>query len=327
MQRILIVDDQGVTRLILEEFLRSLKLELQVEVFASPLAALEWAAGYSLDQAIVDYRMPHMDGIELTRRLRALPGNEGLPVAMITALEDSDRMIRRRAAEAGVLDFLYKPIEPNEWRARFRNLLALSSRQDREVCEVTEVLFRIPHTFFGRNPKRVAAVSRRVAAQLGFSSQECGLIERAAPLNDLGQVRVPESLLSKQSELRHAEWKTVRQHTLLGYQLLRDNQSAFLQMAASIALSHHEQFDGKGYPHGFTKGDIPLEARIVAVADVVDALLSDRPYRQAWPLDQVLGYLQAERGKRFDPDCVDAFLHCMDEVKAAGAVPDFLMAR
>lgn len=325
MQRILIVDDQGVTRLILDEFLRSLNLKLQVEVFASPLAALEWAARYSLDLAIVDYRMPSMDGIELTRRLRALPGNEGLPVAMITALEDADRMIRRQAAEAGVLDFLCKPIEPNEWRARFRNLLALSSRQDREAHELTEVLFRIPHNFFGRNPKRVAAVSGRVAAQLGLSSQECGLIERAAPLNDLGQVRVPDALLSKQSKLQQDEWKAVRHHTLLGYQLLRDNQSAFLQMAASIALSHHERFDGKGYPHGFTQRDIPLEARIVSVADVVDALLSERPYRPAWQLDQVLGYVLAERGKRFDPECVDAFLHCMDEAKAAGPVPDFLL--
>ena len=176
---------------------------------------------------------------------------------MITALEDADRMIRRRAAEAGVLDFFCKPIEPNEWRARFRNLLALSSRQDRGA-RTDRGAVPDPAQFFGWNPKRVAAVSGRVAAQLGLSSQECGLIERAAPLNDLGQVRVPDSLLSKQSKLQQDEWKAVRHHTLLGYQLLRDNQSAFLQMAASIALSHHERFDGKGYPHGFTQRDIPL---------------------------------------------------------------------
>ncbi len=325
MQRVLIVDDQGVTRLILEEFLRSMDLEVQVQVSDSPFVALEWARSHPLDLAIVDYQMPGMDGIELTRQLRGLPGNEALPVAMITAVEDADRMIRRRALEAGVWDFFYKPIEPNEWRVRFRNLLELRSRQNQDSREVTDILFRITQTCFGRNPRRVAEISRRIAVQLGLSYLECELIERAAPLNDLGQIRVPENLLSKQSQLNPAEWETVQQHTLLGYQLLRDSQSPFLEKAARIALSHHERFDGKGYPHGFSQGDIPLEARIVTVADVVDALLCNRPYRPAWKFDRVLSYMRSESGKHFDPDCVEAFFHCVNET-TTGEVPDFLVS-
>lgn len=325
MQRVLIVDDQGVTRVILEEFLRSMDLEVQVQVFASPLVALEWARSHPLDLAIVDYQMPGMDGIELTRQLRGLPGNEALPVAMISAVEDADRMIRRRALEAGVCDFFYKPIEPNEWRIRFRNLLELRSRQNQDSREVTDILFRITQTCFGRNPRRVAEISRRIAAQLGLSCLECELIERAAPLNDLGQIRVPENMLSKQSQLNPAEWETVQQHTLLGYQLLRDSQSPLLEKAARIALSHHEQFDGKGYPHGFSQGDIPLAARIVKVADVVDALLCNRPYRPAWEFNRVLSYLRSESGKQFDPDCVEAFFHCVNEA-TTGEIPGFLVS-
>ncbi|MBL3528896.1 MAG: response regulator [gamma proteobacterium endosymbiont of Lamellibrachia anaximandri] len=314
MQRILIVDDQGVTRVILEEFLHTLAPEAQVEVFASSLHALAWAGKHSLVLAIVDYNMPGMDGIELTRQLRALPGNEGLPVAMITAVDDADHTIRCQALEAGVLDFLYKPIEPNEWRARFRNLLALGNRKCRDSRKMSDILFRIAHTIFGRNPRRVAGISRCIADQLGLASGECELIEQAAPLNDLGQVQLPDQLLSRQSRLHQADREAMQQHTLLGYQLLPDSESEFLEKAARIALSHHERFDGRGYPHGFGGGDIPLEARIVTVADVVDALLSDRPYRSAWRPEQMLTFLQAERGKRFDPDCIDAFFQRQEEI-------------
>jgi HD-GYP domain-containing protein (c-di-GMP phosphodiesterase class II) len=160
----------------------------------------------------------------------------------------------------------------------------------------------------------LAGISRRIAEQIGLSKKECDLIERAAPLNDLGHMMAPTGLLSQAVVLGRAERAAIQQHTVMGYHLLSSGDSEFLNRAAKIALSHHEHFDGGGYPHGFRGRDIAHEARIVAVADIVDALLSDRPYRKAWSFDRVLTYLQSERGKRFDPNCVDAFLQHGEEI-------------
>lgn len=153
---------------------------------------------------------------------------------------------------------------------------------------------------------------------MGVSKLECDLIERAAPLNDLGHMITPATVLSRPAGLGQDERVLMQQHTLMGYQLLRSSTSELFRCAAKIALSYHERFDGQGYPHGFRGRDIAPEARIVAVADIIDALLPDRPYRKAWSIDRVLCHLKSQRGKRFDPDCVDAFLQRWEEIIASG---------
>ncbi len=314
MQTVLIIDDQGLTRMILSEFVRSIGPEFEGKAFETPLAALDWASHNTAVMALVDYQMPGMDGVEFTRRLHRLPMCEDVPVVMITALTDSNKAIRYDALDAGVVEFLSKPIDYIEWRARCRNLLQLRRyhHQDQFYSEMADLMLNITQSVSGRNPRRLGHISRHIAAQYGLSAWDCELIQQAAPLNDLGLFGIPDNLLSKPSTLLQAEHRVVQGHTITGYRLLQKGRSEVLSMASKISLSHHEHFDGTGYPHGFGGRDVPLEARIVSVADCVDALLSDRPYRRAWPIEQVFDYLKDKRGRTFDPDCVDAFFHRLD---------------
>ncbi len=325
MENILIVDDQELTRLILAQFVGRIGSNVRSKIFEAPLAALDWVSRNTVAMVIVDYRMPGIDGIEFTRRFRMLPHCRDVPVVMISVVDDPDKAIRYQALEAGVIDFLPKPIDYTEWLARCRNILNIRRQQNLDPVhdEVTGILFRITQSFNGRNPWRLASISRRIAEQLGLSLMECDLIERASPLNDLGHMVASGVLLSRPVALLQTERVMMQQHTLLGYRLLQGGATEFLHRAANIALSHHERFDGKGYPHGFKGYDIAREARIVAVADVVDALLSDRPYRKAWPVERVLEHLLSERGRRLDPDCVDAFLQRWKKIllPVTGQVP------
>ncbi|MBL3598391.1 MAG: response regulator [gamma proteobacterium endosymbiont of Lamellibrachia anaximandri] len=316
MQTVLIIDDQELSRMILNEFIRSIGPYVEGKTFETLSAALEWAEKNPVAMVLVDYRMPSMNGIEFTRRLHDLPDCRVVPVVMITALDDHDKEIRYEALSAGVVDFLLKPLDQKEWQFRCRNILNLSrsQRQDALYKDLTQVLFHITKSVNGRNPKRLANISRHIAEQMGLLTDECDLIERAAPLNDLGNFLVAGHLLWRPSIFCQEEREKVQGHTLAGFSLLQQGDSPLFQQGAKIALSHHEHFDGKGYPHGFGGQDIPLEARIVSVADFVDALLSDRPYRKAWSVDKMLGYLKSYRGKRFDPDCVDAFFERLDRI-------------
>ena len=314
MQTVLIIDDQELPRMILTEFIRSIGPDVEGKTFETPSAALEWASDNPVAMALVDYRMPGMDGIEFTRRLHNLLDREEVPVVMITALDDNDKAIRYAALQAGVIDFLPKPLDYKEWQFRCRNILTLSRNRQQDTIrkDLTQVLFGITESVNGRNLRRLANISRHIAERLKLSPRECDLIEQAAPLNDLGNFLVAGNLMCRPSTLRQDERVTVQGHTLAGYHLLQQGGSPLFRRGAKIALSHHEHFDGRGYPHGFGGKDIPLEARIVSVADFADALLSDRPYRKAWSVDKVLGYLKSYRGKRFDPDCIDAFFEGLD---------------
>ena len=320
MQTVLIIDDQGLTRMILTEFVRSLGPEFEGKAFDTPLAALDWVNHNTAVMALVDYQMPGMDGIEFTRRLHRLPAGEDVPVVMITALTDANKAIRYDALDAGVVDFLSKPIDYIEWRARCRNILKLRRYHHQgQICsEMADLLLRITQSVSGRNLQRLGHISRHIAAQIGLPVSVCELIQQAAPLNDLGLFWIPDNLLSKPSTLLQEEHRVMQGHTITGYQLLQKGHSEVLCMASKISLSHHENYDGTGYPHGFGGQDVPLEARIVSVADCVDALLSDRSYRQAWPIERVFDYLKDNRGKIFDPDCVEAFFQQLDQTLLSG---------
>ena len=323
MRNVLIVDDQEVPRMILSEFVETIGPDVTGKSFETPAKALNWSEKNPVVMALVDYRMPGMDGIEFTRRLHTLPAHTNVPVVIFTALDDPDKTILYEALSAGVIDFLQKPLDYKEWRLRCRNILNLARCQyHRDVSrELTQVLFQISGAANGRDPTRLGNISRHIAEELALSPSECELIRKAAPLNDLGHFLVASHLLWRRSALGQEERTTLQGHTLAGFQLLQRGSSALFEQGAKIALSHHEQFDGNGYPHGFGGRDIPLEGRIVSVADFVDALLSDRPYRKAWSVDKVLGYLKSYRGKRFDPDCVDAFFARLDKTLLSGTEP------
>lgn len=333
---VLIVDDRSTARSLLEGLARSLEQGLRVESYGDPNEALERAAALTPDLIISDYRMPGMDGVEFTRRLRAIPRLADVPVVIVTVVED--RQIRYQALEAGATDFLTRPIDPQECRARCKNLLALRRSQriitDRakwledQVMQATkdiqvreqETLLRLARAGEYRDQEtgfhiiRMAKYARAISEELKLSAMECDEIESSAPMHDIGKIGIPDHILLKPGSLTEEENLIMRRHPILGYEILADSPSRYLQMGAIIALGHHERFDGSGYPQGLSGQAIPLPARIVAVADVFDALTSVRPYKKAWSMQEALDYIKSQIGGHFDPDCARAFLVRLDEV-------------
>jgi len=336
--RVVIVDDRSTARSLLEGLARTLEPGVIVESFADPLDALAQMQHDTPDLIITDYRMPGMDGIEFTRRIRAERRLADIPIIIVTVVED--RQIRYQALENGATDFLTRPIDPQECRARCLNLLALRRSQkivsDRalwledQVLQATrEVRTRERETLMklakageyrdedtGNHIIRMSKYARLIAEELKLTAMECDEIEAAAPMHDIGKIGIPDQILLKPGRHTPEEQKIMRRHPLIGHEILADSPSRYLQMGAVIALGHHEKFDGSGYPQGLAGEDIPLPARIVAVADVFDALTSNRPYKRAWSFQDALKYIQTESGHHFDPACVRAFELRIDAVVA-----------
>lgn len=334
---IVIVDDQTSARTMLRHVIEDIAPELAVYDFGDPLSALNWCESQPVDLLLLDYRMPEMDGLEFARRFRRLLKHRDIPVILITVV--GDEPIRQAALEAGVIDFLVKPIRPRELRARCYNLLQLRkqsenvkqralSLEQRLLASMHEVeereretLSRLARAIEFRDAgtsaylERMARVAGLIAEQLGLPEEEVKLIEMAAPLHDMGKIAIPDAVLLKPGKLNDEELAIMRRHPRIGHELLSGSQNRFIQVGALIALRHHERYDGSGYPDGLVGDAIPLEARIVAVADVFDALISPRPYKEAWTMDATLAYLYAQRGRLFDPRIVDALLRGREQLE------------
>lgn len=327
---VLIVDDQFTGRAILEQLVHSVDLNLRTESFADPRVALEWANEQTPDLVFTDYKMPAMDGVEFTKRLRQIPACKDVPLIVVTVVEN--REVRYRALEAGATDFLTRPVDHHECQARCRNLLTMRAQQqiiknraswlERQVEMATrqvrtreqETLLRLAKAGeyrdegTGNHILRMAKFSRQLAEVLGLNAAECDEVEQSAPMHDIGKIGIPDKILLKPGRLNRAEFEVMKTHARIGYEILKDSPSRYLQLGAVIALGHHERFDGSGYPSALRGEEIPLIARIVAVADVFDALTTIRPYKRAWSLEDAIIYIENQSAKHFDPDCVAAFL-------------------
>jgi two-component system, response regulator RpfG len=163
--------------------------------------------------------------------------------------------------------------------------------------------------------QRMSLYSRAIAEKIGLDEEDAEIIELASPLHDIGKIGIPDSILLKKEGLDDQELKIMRKHPIIGYEILQDSPSKYLQKGSEIALAHHERFDGTGYPYALKGKDIPISARIVAIADVFDALTSIRPYKEAWTIDQALEYISKESGKHFDPELVNAVLSMRDTLE------------
>lgn len=337
-KNVLIIDDQSTGRTILEKVIQQISDNLEVAAFGNPNEALLWIDEHDPDLIITDYRMPEMNGVEFIRALRLKPRCENVPVMMITVV--SEKEVRYEALEAGATAFLTRPIDQIECRTSCRNLLKMHEQhliiQDRaewlarqvEVAteQITErekeTILRLARAGeyrdegTGNHVIRMAKYSRLIAEALGtFSNQDCDDLEYAAPMHDIGKIGIPDGILLKPGKLNEYEWDIMQTHTTIGHAILSDSQSRYMKIGAIIALNHHERYDGKGYPNGLKGEEIPLIARVVAVADVFDALVSARPYKHAWDTDEAVAYIEQQAGTHFDPQCVAAFKQKIDEIK------------
>jgi two-component system, response regulator RpfG len=335
---VLIIDDQSTGRVILEEIVRGVDPNLVIQTFADPLAAIEWAKTHPVDLVLTDYKMPQLDGVETIRRIRQIFSCMDVPIVVVTILEDKE--VRYRALEAGATDFLTKPVDQYECRARCRNLLTMRRQQivikdrarllEQQVGEaVRDIRLREVETIFrlgkageyrdeetGNHIIRMAKYSRLIAEGLKLSEDECDMIEMAAPMHDIGKIGIPDHILLKKTSHSPEEAAIMKRHPKIGYDILKESPSKYVRMGAVIALGHHEKFNGSGYPSQLQAEDIPVAPRIVAVADVFDALTSIRPYKVAWRVNEALGYLTQQRGEHFDPRCVDSFMKQLDKMLA-----------
>lgn len=329
----LIIDDQATAREILAAIMLAIDPRAQVHKFGNPLEALAWAAGHDVDIVLTDLRMPMLDGLELLRRLRALPHCVDVPMVVVTMVED--RSMRYAALEAGASDFLNKPLDKHECMVRCRNLMTLRRQQlllhshalglqERVEAAVVELRDRELETLFllakageyrdsdtGNHVTRVSRLSGLIARRIGAADAE--IIETAAQLHDIGKIGISDNILLKPGKLTEEEMTVMREHTRIGQAILLGGSSQYTRVGAEIAISHHERFDGSGYPYGLAGDAIPLSGRIVAVVDTLDALMSVRPYKDAWPRSEAFAYVRAQSGISFDPACVGALLDCEQE--------------
>ena len=334
---VVIIDDNQINLKLLE-FLLAKDGRCRPRSFLDPRDGLAHCLAEPPDLLIVDYMMPELNGLDVIQQLRANPATADIPILMVTANDQRD--IRHAALEIGATDFLTKPIDNKELFARAHNMLRLRAATKREanraqwlaeaVKEATaeiqareqELIYRISRAAEFRDPEtgghiqRMAHYSRLIAQALGQSPAEQELIFMAAPMHDVGKIAIPDSILLKPGKLTDEEFVIMKTHARAGHDLLADSRAPVLVTGAEIAHCHHEKFDGSGYPRGLAGTDIPVTGRIVAVADVFDALTSSRPYKTAWSLDAARDWLQKQKGSHFDPDCVDAFLSVWDEVVA-----------
>lgn len=335
--RILIVDDNPVNIALIKKILSNEGYS-QIEATCKPVKVAQMYNKAPYDLVLLDVHMPEMNGLEVLAKLREEHPKDYLPVVMLTA-DDNDET-RNQCLAAGAKDFISKPFDRTEVALRVRNIM--ESRflhkalkyQNRELEErvkertqqlyeaqskVIEVLGKAAEYRDNETGMHVVRMSQScaiVARELGLSDAECDLILRASPMHDIGKIAIPDEVLLKPGILDSGEWETMKTHSAVGAEILGGYDSELMRVAAEIARTHHERWDGHGYPAGLKGEQIPLYTRVVSVCDVFDALTSERPYKKAWSVKEAMDYLYAHAGSQFDPVVVESFGRVLDRVIA-----------
>ncbi|MFS8050835.1 HD domain-containing phosphohydrolase [Rhizobium sp. BR 314] len=306
--------------------------------FLHPAEALDRLEDQAPDLILVDYMMPDMTGIEVISRMRKNPLTAHIPAIMITSRKETD--IKMAAMEAGATEFLNKPIDEAELTIRVRNILNIGEERlalankaaalqrdfnaaiQRIERHEEEIIWRLSKAIACRHGEtadhldRVAIIARMIAEEIGLDEGHCRTIFLASALHDVGKIGLPDAILSKPGPLTAEERRQMQRHTDFGAEILSESSSELIQVAGRIAESHHEKWDGTGYPMGIAGASIPIEARVVAIADVVDALCSKRSYKSAWPIADAFREIVNSSGTHFDPSCVAAFCRRWIDIKS-----------
>ena len=341
--KILVVDDEDRNRRLMEALLVPLGYEVILAVDGEE--ALWKVQETPPDVILLDIMMPGINGFDVAKKLKENEQTRVIPIVMVTSLQDVESRIK--ALEAGADDFLSKPVDKTELQARVRSSLQVKAYNDHmrdyqkelqaEVAKRTEELrqafekiktasldtihrlsraseYKDEDT--GAHIKRMSNYSAAVARQMGLSEDTAGSILYASPMHDAGKIGIPDKILLKPGKLDPDEWAIMKQHTLIGGKILAGSDAGFIRLGEIVALIHHEKWDGTGYPRGLKGKKIPLVGRIVAIADVFDALTSKRPYKEPYSLEKSYEIIKEGRGTHFDPDVVDAFFASENDLLA-----------
>lgn len=331
--KFLLVDDNPMNLEVIEGALLSGGYQ-HFEKVNEPLSLSKVLAEKSFDLVLLDINMPILNGFAVLSFLQQQLQEKCPPVIMLTALNDQEHV--NKALDAGASDYITKPFNRRELLKRVEIhltnwLLTQQLSQERSSLEQKvhkrteqirqsqlEVINRLGQAAeyrdneTGNHVKRVAIISEAIAREVGCSEHFCSLIYLASPLHDVGKIGISDTIMLKPGKLTDEEFDTMKSHVQIGGEILANSDSEILEMAYEIAMTHHEKFNGKGYPHGLTGYDIPLSGRIVAIADVFDALTSSRPYKEAWPVDKAIELIIREKEQHFDSDLVNAFIRVVE---------------
>ncbi|SME95084.1 HD-GYP domain-containing protein [Desulfovibrio gilichinskyi] len=338
--RILVVDDEPHNRTLLRLSLQNLGYEI-VEA-ENALKAFE-VLNRDVDLVLTDVMMPEIDGFEMVRRIRANSETSDIPVIMVTTL--SKKQDRITAIEAGANDFICKPVDILELKVRVKSMIKQKEQQDEiknfaselnhmiedKTAQLRKAIVELDHAHkesilhlcnaaeykdeeTAAHILRMSNYSALLAHELKLDREEVELIRISSPMHDVGKIGIPDSILLKPGPLDSNEWNIMKTHPVIGAKILGRSNSKYVNMGAIIAESHHEKWDGSGYPHGLSGENIPLPGRICAIADVFDALTSKRPYKEAFSTEVALPIMQEGKGVHFDPHILGVFFDNLDKI-------------
>ena len=341
-QSILVVDDTPDNIAVLSGLLRS---EFKVKAALNGERALKIAStDPKPDMILLDIMMPVMDGYEVCRRLKANPATSKIPVIFVTAKDQDED--EKKGLELGAVDYITKPVNPSIVKTRVHTQLALYDQNrelERKVKQRTneleetrlQIIQRLGRAAeykdneTGLHVIRMSHYSKLIAQAYGGNETWVDLVFNASPMHDIGKIGIPDRILLKPGKLDADEWQVMKQHAAIGADIIGENPSPLLKLSRVIAATHHEKWDGSGYPKGLEGEAIPLEGRIVAIADVFDALTTERPYKKAWAVKDAVQLIDDHSGSHFDPSLVSVFHEVLPEILAikeryaeAGAVSD-----
>jgi putative two-component system response regulator len=305
---ILAVDDEASNLQLLRQILQD---DYRLRFAKDGPRALELAREERPNLILLDVMMPGMSGYEVCAALKADPATASIPVIFVTALNDTDDELE--GFEAGAVDYITKPVSPPIVRARVRNHLSLVRMEELRASRL-EIVQRLglaaeyKDNETGLHVIRMSHFARVLGLAAGMTALEADDLLHAAPMHDVGKIGIPDSILQKPGPLDPDEWKIMQSHATIGAEIIGEHDTGMLGLARNIALTHHEKWDGSGYPKGLAGAQIPLEGRICAIADVFDALTSVRPYKKAWTEEAAVEFLVQQKGKHFDPALVELFI-------------------
>ena len=347
--RILIIDDERANLTLIEKVLELDGYNNYIST-ADSTQAIELYQQHQPHLILLDLNMPVFDGFDIMNQLAAIEPEDNFPSILVLTAQ-VDRETRIRALNGGAKDYVHKPFDRVELLSRIRNQLEVKLLYETvqnqknvledKVAERTQELndtrleiiqrlglaaeYRDNET--GLHIIRMSKMSAALAKAAGMSAQQCELVLNASPMHDIGKLGIPDSVLLKPGKLDPEEWEVMQTHALIGAEILSGGNSELLEQARLIALTHHEKWDGSGYPEGLKGEDIPLVGRIVALADVYDALTSERPYKKAWSSEKAVSYIREMSGTQFDPKLVELFVGILPQVQSISerySEPDML---